>query len=224
MAKANPAVRKEEVVFNGIVFRRYPDSKRMEDRRYFKPSGMHVKRGVRALHREIWMAHHGPIPEGWHVHHKNGDTGDNRIENLACMPRSEHLAYHGKQPDRVELARSNIEIARIEAIKWHKSEAGREWHKQHGRDVWAGLQPVRYTCEQCGAEFETLAQHDAVRFCSNNCKSAWRRASGIDDVDRECANCGAAFRVNRYSTKQTCSRACGTTLRWRKHRERDASA
>ena len=37
--------------------------------------------------REAWTARHGPIPKGWVVHNMNGDMRDNRLENLACIPR-----------------------------------------------------------------------------------------------------------------------------------------
>jgi len=37
--------------------------------------------------REAWTARHGPIPKGWIVHNMNGDMEDNRLENLACIPR-----------------------------------------------------------------------------------------------------------------------------------------
>lgn len=37
--------------------------------------------------REAWAARHGPIPKGWVVHNMNGDMRDNRLENLACIPR-----------------------------------------------------------------------------------------------------------------------------------------
>jgi len=38
-------------------------------------------------HRRIWAEQHGPIPKGWVVHHLNGNKGDNRLENLAALPR-----------------------------------------------------------------------------------------------------------------------------------------
>ena len=42
--------------------------------------------------REIWQEAHGPIPKDWLIHHLNGDTEDNRLENLAAVPRHpEHL-------------------------------------------------------------------------------------------------------------------------------------
>lgn len=37
--------------------------------------------------RETWQAAHGPIPKGWLVHPLNGDGTDDRIENLAAVPR-----------------------------------------------------------------------------------------------------------------------------------------
>ena len=37
--------------------------------------------------RELWQEAHGQIPKGWVVHNMNGNKGDNRIANLACVPR-----------------------------------------------------------------------------------------------------------------------------------------
>lgn len=37
--------------------------------------------------REIWQEFHGSIPKGYVVHNMNGDSGDNRLDNLACVPR-----------------------------------------------------------------------------------------------------------------------------------------
>ena len=37
--------------------------------------------------REAWTRQRGLIPKGWIVHNMNGDMEDNRLENLACIPR-----------------------------------------------------------------------------------------------------------------------------------------
>lgn len=44
-------------------------------------------------HRLVWEQRNGPMPKGWVVHHLNGVKDDNRIENLAAMPRHEHHKY-----------------------------------------------------------------------------------------------------------------------------------
>ena len=45
-------------------------------------------------HRKVWILHNGPIPDGHHIHHKNEDKLDNRIENLELVSGSEHTRNH----------------------------------------------------------------------------------------------------------------------------------
>jgi hypothetical protein len=45
-------------------------------------------------HRMVWEAAHGPIPQGHHIHHINGDKLDNRLCNLECLTPAEHNRRH----------------------------------------------------------------------------------------------------------------------------------
>jgi hypothetical protein len=45
-------------------------------------------------HRVVAHDALGPIPPGFHVHHKNHDRSDNRLENLEVVSPSEHHARH----------------------------------------------------------------------------------------------------------------------------------
>ena len=46
------------------------------------------------MHRVVWEQHFGPIPQGWHVHHRNGNKLDNQVQNLQCLPKAEHHKLH----------------------------------------------------------------------------------------------------------------------------------
>lgn len=48
------------------------------------------------LHRLILMYHNGDMPENYHIDHKNGNTFDNRIENLRKCKRFENYANRKK--------------------------------------------------------------------------------------------------------------------------------
>ena len=52
----------------------------------------------------------------------------------------------------------------------------------------------------CGEEFESTQAN--TKFCSNNCKSKYRRMEGTDNVEAECVVCGKKFVKNKYSKKE----------------------
>lgn len=51
------------------------------------------------LHRYIFEAVHGPIPDGYIVHHVDGDPLNNRLDNLMLMTRKGHSTLHRLNPD-----------------------------------------------------------------------------------------------------------------------------
>ena len=51
-------------------------------------------------HRVVYERHFGPIPKGFHVHHKNEDIYDNRPENLEALSPVDHSRTHFKRYQR----------------------------------------------------------------------------------------------------------------------------
>lgn len=85
---------REEVLFEGVFYYRYPNSKNWSLRHYFgSPMGARRKK---FLHRAIYESALGPIPRGHHIHHKDKNTLNNLIENLQCLSKESHEALHGK--------------------------------------------------------------------------------------------------------------------------------
>lgn len=135
------------VVFNGITFRRYPMSKRLQLRNYYYPHAGHIKKGVGALHREVWKHNRGPIPEGMHVHHKDRNTLNNSIENLEVVDFATHRRLHAEAGSYHTAAciahrarvfdKMRAGVTKLQASKaWKKKQSKRSkaWWKAH-RDL-----------------------------------------------------------------------------------------
>lgn len=209
--------RVESVVYKGITFRRYPDSPNWSDKSYYRPNSKHIMDGVKSLHIEIWQDAHGPVPEGCHIHHKDGDTSNNSIENLECLTPKEHNKYHAENAPEEQTAwrRSHINEIRPLASAWHKSEEGRAWHRIIGAMPWDNAEYRTLGCQQCGKEYQTREMQDNhSRFCSNACKSAWRRDAGLDNETRLCKQCEKEFTCNKYDKNKFCSRECSFAWRY----------
>lgn len=181
------------------------------ERYYLHKGERYYKKGDRFLHHDVWKHYHGEIPKGMEIHHVDGDVKNNSIENLVCLTREEHNAIH--HDEVVARMSSEKQIKHLAAIRedakaWHASEEGRRWHSEHGKKI-SGLRVERrFVCEQCGKEF--ASKQARARFCSNTCKSKWRRDSGLDNEVRVCAECGAEFTVNKYSRARFCGYSCST--------------
>ena len=191
-------------IFDGIKFRR--DKKTG----YFLNSNIQKR-----LHIYVWEYNNGNIPKGYEIHHKDHDKNNNEIDNLDMLTKKEHMKIHSKEltKEQREWYKNNLsEKARPKAIEWHKSKKGREWHKKHYEEMKDKLK-IREpkVCECCGEYF--IAKTINSRFCSNKCKSKWRRDNHLDDIERKCEICGKIFITNRYSKTKTCGPECVLKLK-----------
>lgn len=212
----------DTVVFNGIRFNRYPNSKNKSDSRYYRPSAKHIRHGIGYLHHEIWKSAHGEIPAGHHIHHIDHNTLNNDIANLEAVEKRKHVSDHNIEHKNTvtesgkTIGEIHMESIRPLASEWHRSDAGREWHRRHGQNVFGSesRESVDRTCSNCGFKFtSTDFNKPGNSFCSGACKSAYRRKSGVDNVERECVVCGDKFTADKYSKQFTCSRKCGARAR-----------
>lgn len=48
------------------------------------------------VHRLVWEAFNGPIPEGLEINHKNRNRSDNRLENLELLTHLENMRYSAR--------------------------------------------------------------------------------------------------------------------------------
>ena len=166
------------------------------------------------MHRYVWEFYNGKIPDGYEIHHKDGDHANNTIENLQCLSKVEHQKLHSENlsEEKREWYRKNLaENARPKASEWHRSDEGREWHKeQYERTKEALHKKVEKTCVNCGKVF---LGHSTSKYCSNACKSAYRRKTGSDLAPAICVCCGKYFKTNKFSPSRTCSRSCANKQR-----------
>lgn len=189
------------IYFNGIHFAR--DEK----------TGYYLNSTIRKrIHRYVWEYYNGEIPQGYEIHHVDFDKSNNNIGNLKLMSVTKHASLHAQIQGNKNIKNGHLNSIRHLSAKWHASKDGIEWHKKHYEKTKEKLHEIKlFNCENCGNAYEGT-DNGENRFCSNKCKSAWRRKSGIDDEIRECVICGTRFKVNKYAKTITCSRSCGSKL------------
>src|SRR3990167_5023235 len=143
----------ETVYFNGVPYRRYPNSTKRSERVYFRRSAYKKFGGQTGyLHRDVWEYHKGKIPKGYTIHHKNG-YNNNTIADFELVTHKKHAQRHDWGNGKGQ----HEHLARIRSLtkQWHASKAGREWHSKHGKSTWKDRVSVSAVCTQCGGEYDT---------------------------------------------------------------------
>lgn len=105
------------------------------------------------LHREIYMAHVGPIPDGYIVHHVDHDKYNNQPENLVAISKSDHAKEEGHGRDKL---RAYVE-----------SHTPEEWGQRSKDLVWSKRKPRDVACAECGEVFQSTGMR--AKFCGSRC-------------------------------------------------------
>jgi hypothetical protein len=207
----------KKIVWNGKPYNSYRRKDGTWD--YFRHSTSQNRSTY--LHRDMWEDAFGPIPEGCEIHHKDFNRSHNWLGNFECLTVAEHDAIkHPRTKKQIARQLEHLEKIRPLTKAWHASKEGRAKHREIGALTYRDFVPTAKPCAQCSTTFLPRKIGNQDRFCSNACKSAWRRDSGVDNVERICPECSAKFTVSKYSDKKCCSHSCAMVVRHRNKREK----
>lgn len=201
---SHDAIKNDYLVIDGIYF--YKES---DGNGYYlgnvKIPGRKRKYPMRA-HIYVWEKYNGKVPNGYDVHHIDHDPRNNDISNLELLPEFDHLSMHGNE--HADASRENlIKRAIPAAAEWHHSKEAipvhRDIYEQYSREIF--MKPVTKVCQYCGKEYTTTySSASRSKFCSNKCRAAARRKSGVDNIAKICENCGKPFIANKYASVKYC--------------------
>ena len=149
--------------------------------------------------------------KGYEVHHIDGNKDNNKIDNLKLLSKEEHCKIHN---NRNENSHRHV-CKRCGRTYWSSVSKSADVCDRCAPEFAIGgssVLMIKKTCEYCGSEYETKGvNRSRSKFCSNNCKSAYRRASGVDKIEKVCVFCGNTFKTDKYSGAIYCSPRCAIT-------------
>lgn len=96
--------------------------------RYYKITSYKEGNCNKYLHRVIFEDFYGWIPEGYHVHHKDGNPLNNCIMNLQLVHWRKHLSDHAKGEKNVMYGKTHTPEVRKKlselktGVKWSEEE------------------------------------------------------------------------------------------------------
>jgi hypothetical protein len=108
-------------------------------------------------HTLVWEAEHGPLREGWVIHHRDGDPLNNALENLEAMSKGAHTSMHlrGRMGSHVV----------VDGVEGKYCAAGDHWKPlaefpKNGRSK-AGTTVYRPVCKDCYVLQQRLENENA---------------------------------------------------------------
>ncbi|MCP4535792.1 MAG: HNH endonuclease [Chloroflexi bacterium] len=208
----------EIIEYNGIRWGRYPTSPFRSANRYF--SGR-VNGKTELLHRQVYRDCVGPIPEGSHVHHIDGDEENNQPANLEVLTKGNHAKWHF--PSGPEKRRTtNLPVRKVCPQCLWKFSVEYKLRKRKcfcSKECSNDFQRMR-SCIVCGATYlkgRTQKRKTCSKECESELRSKGRREmharkhkEGTYKRSYDCVMCGKP--VTSPGAK-TCSKECAYALR-----------
>lgn len=172
----------QTVQFKGVTYRLMGGRRKY----YLSQSTTNAgRKNPKGLHVAIWEDATGKtVPPNHEINHKDSDTFNCEPDNLECLPKGVHRALPKRYAD-FGAQLEHLEDIRPLAAKWHRSKAGREWHRKHAEESfrapgaakpYSKVIPQKRICAWCGTEF--LFRHHKAKFCCTRCvtqESGYRR-------------------------------------------------
>lgn len=177
------------------------------------------RKSVKGLHVAIWEHFNNDIvPKGFHIHHIDSNSFNNRPENLELISKEEHK----KIPKNLDLdkARENLNNIRHLTKAWHSSIDGIKWHREHAKNsLLKRLLTIKScNCINCGETFDSKIER---RYCDRSCAEKYRRKNYKKKVEITCIVCSKKTEVEYYDRKPThCSKKCVGVTAWSKNDKR----
>ena len=181
--------------------------------------GGHYFCGSRSIHRDVWSCFYGEIPNGFVIHHIDGNKNNNSLANLQLMPNAEHTVLHFSEtvPAVCEvcgkpfLTLKNKPRTTCSAKCYDKKRYAAGFSKNENRAI------EQRICVICGNVF-TVRKDTATKTCSRQCKNRLHQktlnAQGLfRTVKRICVICGREYTIRSDSPGKTCSPHCAAMLR-----------
>lgn len=167
----------EEVVWNGRRYRRVPNHPVWHRRAYF----MATTAPRSYLHRDVFVANNGPIPDGYQVHHRDHNPLNNKAENLVTLSPQEHAAHHrdSREPLVYECHHCGNSFAsykRAKNVRWCSArckEAARRAAGLVKPRARVEVQTLHRICNECGLPYSTTKPW--ARFCGPVCRGRYGR-------------------------------------------------
>lgn len=148
----------------------------------------------RMLHRQIYLDHFGPIPDGYDVHHVDGNPLNNVPSNLMALSKEDHRRHHA--------------MLNVQDPEYMRRTLGSPRRKQPPT--------LPLNCVICGKNF--MACVPEARYCSSKCNTRGIRAKPKNQETRVCLICGNQFTRYHAERTKTCSTRCGRAMMWERRK------